>query len=150
MRRYTPRYSYTHCILLYNFSSLLVLQCTSDGGSVCFPFSSFLIAHCAGRSASRHGCFCDLDSGRSWYVHSIATRCLPLSLQGLTLYTVARVAYLSSDYIVSVQPTLASESDFSQYLESFSQKKQTGIVSQTPEVRIGFANLPGAKTYADI
>ena len=47
---------------------------------------------------------------------------------------VARVAYLSSDYVVSVQPTLAVESDFSSYLESFAKNSYTGIVSTTPEV----------------
>ncbi|KAF2009911.1 thiamine diphosphate-binding protein [Aaosphaeria arxii CBS 175.79] len=48
---------------------------------------------------------------------------------------VARIAYLSSDVVVSVQPTLASDSEFSAALRSLSQGKASGVVSkQQPEI----------------
>ncbi|PPJ57513.1 hypothetical protein CBER1_06230 [Cercospora berteroae] len=47
---------------------------------------------------------------------------------------VARVAYLSSDAIVSVQPSLAADSDFSKFLKQYASKKATSLVSEAPEV----------------
>ena len=48
---------------------------------------------------------------------------------------VARVAYLASDHIISVQPTLATESPFSSLLRTYSSKKYPGVTSTTaPEV----------------
>jgi len=49
--------------------------------------------------------------------------------------TVARIAYLSSDVIVSVQPSLAIDSEFSKFLKNFAGKNASGVVAQgTPEV----------------
>ncbi|KAF2216854.1 hypothetical protein CERZMDRAFT_64263 [Cercospora zeae-maydis SCOH1-5] len=47
---------------------------------------------------------------------------------------VARVAFLSSDAIVSVQPSLAADSDFSKFLKQYATKKATSLVSASPEV----------------
>ncbi|KAL9090009.1 MAG: hypothetical protein Q9165_005538 [Trypethelium subeluteriae] len=48
---------------------------------------------------------------------------------------VARIAYLASDLIISVQPSLASDSEFSTFLRSYTQRKAPGIVSKNlPEV----------------
>ncbi|KAM3424703.1 hypothetical protein BST61_g6690 [Cercospora zeina] len=47
---------------------------------------------------------------------------------------VARVAYLSSDAIISVQPSLAADSDFSKFLKQYATKKATSLVSDSPEV----------------
>ncbi|KAF7193930.1 Sulfite reductase [NADPH] subunit beta [Pseudocercospora fuligena] len=48
---------------------------------------------------------------------------------------VARVAYLSSDAIVSVQPSLAQESEFSKFLKQYSGNKASSIISSSvPEV----------------
>ncbi|KAI9848075.1 MAG: hypothetical protein M1837_001177 [Sclerophora amabilis] len=52
---------------------------------------------------------------------------------------VARVAYLSSDVIISVQPGLGIDSNFSRHLKSFSRRRAAGIVAHrdrsVPEVR---------------
>ncbi|TKX27676.1 sulfite reductase [NADPH] subunit beta [Elsinoe australis] len=43
---------------------------------------------------------------------------------------VARVAYLSSDVIVSVQPSLTSETEFSQFYQTFKSNEASGIVAK--------------------
>jgi sulfite reductase (NADPH) hemoprotein beta-component len=49
---------------------------------------------------------------------------------------VARIAYLSSDVVLSVQPSLALDSDFSQHLHRFASNKAKSHVSRTvPEVQ---------------
>ncbi|KJZ79411.1 hypothetical protein HIM_00880 [Hirsutella minnesotensis 3608] len=45
---------------------------------------------------------------------------------------VARIAYLSSDVIVSVQPSLAEDSDFSAHLKRYSSRRDSGLVASTP------------------
>lgn len=48
---------------------------------------------------------------------------------------VARIAYLSSDVVVSVQPSLATDSEFSKHLRSYFGKNVPGIVARgVPEV----------------
>ncbi|KAK4494788.1 hypothetical protein PRZ48_014144 [Zasmidium cellare] len=48
---------------------------------------------------------------------------------------VARIAYLSSDAVVSVQPSLAVDSEFSTHLKQYAAKEASSIVCrQTPEV----------------
>ncbi|KAF2719072.1 thiamine diphosphate-binding protein [Polychaeton citri CBS 116435] len=49
---------------------------------------------------------------------------------------VARVAYLSSDTIISVQPALQTDSEFSSFLTQFASKKASSLVAKasTPEV----------------
>jgi len=48
---------------------------------------------------------------------------------------VARVAYLSSDVIISVQPSLATDSEFSKFLTQYATNKANSIVCQTlPEI----------------
>ncbi|KAJ9662417.1 Sulfite reductase [NADPH] subunit beta [Coniosporium apollinis] len=48
---------------------------------------------------------------------------------------VARIAYLSSDVVVSVQPSLASDSEFSKFLQSYAQNKAAGVVAKdVPEI----------------
>ncbi|OQO09509.1 hypothetical protein B0A48_04911 [Cryoendolithus antarcticus] len=48
---------------------------------------------------------------------------------------VARIAYLSSDVIISVQPSLATESEFSTFLTSYATNKANSIVCETlPEI----------------
>ncbi|KAF2459073.1 hypothetical protein BDY21DRAFT_301011 [Lineolata rhizophorae] len=47
----------------------------------------------------------------------------------------ARISYLSSDVVVSVQPSLAADSEFSKHLRTFAQKKVPSVVAKTaPEV----------------
>ncbi|KAI9757592.1 MAG: hypothetical protein M4579_003405 [Chaenotheca gracillima] len=52
---------------------------------------------------------------------------------------VARIAYLSSDIVFSVQPSLAADSAFSRHLRHFSNRKAAGVVADgeqaVPEVR---------------
>jgi hypothetical protein len=52
---------------------------------------------------------------------------------------VARIAYLSSDVIISVQPAQAVESEFSTHLHRYSGRKDSGLVATSeggvPEVR---------------
>lgn len=52
---------------------------------------------------------------------------------------VARIAYLSSDVIVSVQPAIGADSDFSSHLKRYAGRKDRGLVAQgadaVPEVR---------------
>ena len=47
---------------------------------------------------------------------------------------VARVAYLSSDIILSVQPALNVDSDFSRQLHLLATRKAPGIISREPDV----------------
>ncbi|KAI4180238.1 MAG: hypothetical protein L6R41_007364 [Letrouitia leprolyta] len=48
---------------------------------------------------------------------------------------VARIAYLSSDVVLSVQPALATDSDFSTHLHSYSNSRLPGLVTKEgPEV----------------
>ena len=46
---------------------------------------------------------------------------------------VAAVAYLASDVVVSVQPSLASDSEFSSYLKQLAAKKAPGLVAKTSD-----------------
>ncbi|KAI9667918.1 MAG: hypothetical protein M1821_000738 [Bathelium mastoideum] len=47
----------------------------------------------------------------------------------------ARIAYLASDLVISVQPSLAIDSEFSTFLRSYAERKAPGIVSKSaPEV----------------
>ncbi|KAI9821764.1 MAG: hypothetical protein M1827_002345 [Pycnora praestabilis] len=49
---------------------------------------------------------------------------------------VARIAYLSSDVIISVQPSHAVNSEFSKYLHSYARNKASGVVAhELPEVQ---------------
>ncbi|KEY66623.1 hypothetical protein S7711_01918 [Stachybotrys chartarum IBT 7711] len=45
---------------------------------------------------------------------------------------VARIAYLSSDVVVSVQPSLAVDSEFSSHLKRYAGRHDKGLVSQSP------------------
>jgi len=47
---------------------------------------------------------------------------------------VARIAYLASDVVVSVQPTLAQDSEFSSFFTIYQQNKASGLVSTSPEI----------------
>jgi len=57
---------------------------------------------------------------------------------------VARIAYLSSDVIISVQPALSVESEFSQYLKQYQTNNASrAIASGVPEVRsLGSPSIP--------
>ncbi|KAF2861708.1 sulphite reductase hemo protein, beta subunit [Piedraia hortae CBS 480.64] len=49
---------------------------------------------------------------------------------------VARIAYLSSDVIVSVQPSLATDSEFSKFLKNYVSNKATSLICKgVPEVQ---------------
>lgn len=49
----------------------------------------------------------------------------------------ARIAYLASDIVVSVQPALKDDSEFSKHLNSYRQSKAPGVVAkELPEVRL--------------
>ena len=52
----------------------------------------------------------------------------------LTSLTVTRVAYLSSDLVLSVQPALGIDSIFSKHLRAFATRKAPGLVAKEPEV----------------
>lgn len=58
----------------------------------------------------------------------------------LTLCSVARIAYLSSDVIISVQPSQATDSKYSSHLSRYASKKLPSIVAKSeggvPEVRL--------------
>ncbi|KAI6282295.1 hypothetical protein MCOR27_000240 [Pyricularia oryzae] len=45
---------------------------------------------------------------------------------------VARIAYISSDVVISVQPSLATETDFSRYLKSAAARKEPSLVAKNP------------------
>jgi hypothetical protein len=58
--------------------------------------------------------------------------------------SVARIAYLCSDVVVSVQPSLATDSDFSSHLRALVEKKTPGVLCRgVPEVNIS----SGATTW---
>jgi len=48
--------------------------------------------------------------------------------------TVARIAYLSSDLVLSVQPALGVDSDFSRQLRGLASRKNPGCLTKAPEV----------------
>ncbi|KAL9138011.1 MAG: hypothetical protein Q9175_000790 [Cornicularia normoerica] len=48
---------------------------------------------------------------------------------------VARIAYASSDVILSVQPALGADSEFSRQLHSLASKRTPGIIAKEPEVQ---------------
>jgi sulfite reductase (NADPH) hemoprotein beta-component len=55
---------------------------------------------------------------------------------------VARIAHLASDAIVSVQPSLATPSEFSDHLKKLDADKAQSIVAkQQPEVRSPLFNF---------
>lgn len=45
--------------------------------------------------------------------------------------TVARIAYLSSDVVVSVQPSLATPSEFSPFLAQYASNKASSIIAKS-------------------
>lgn len=47
---------------------------------------------------------------------------------------VARIAYASSDVVLSVQPALGADSEFSRQLHSLASKRMPGIIAKEPEV----------------
>lgn len=49
--------------------------------------------------------------------------------------TVARIAYICSDVIISVQPALGLDSEFSQQLHVLASRNTAGVVSKEPEAR---------------
>ena len=52
-----------------------------------------------------------------------------------SFFSVTRIAYLSSDVIISVQPSLATDSEFSGFLRSYSNNKAPSLVAkELPEV----------------
>jgi len=56
--------------------------------------------------------------------------------------SVARIAYLSSDVVVSVQPSLAADSEFSKFLNQYADNKASGVVSSNvPEVRLTLPSI---------
>jgi len=55
---------------------------------------------------------------------------------------VARVAYTSSDVVLSVQPALGADSEFSKHLHALSSKQTPGLIAKQPEVRpVAFIGL---------
>ena len=60
--------------------------------------------------------------------------------QPLTSKKVSRIAYLSSDVVVSVQPSLAGDSAFSPFLKRYAGRQDKGVVAaragSVPEVRV--------------
>jgi sulfite reductase (NADPH) hemoprotein beta-component len=62
------------------------------------------------------------------------------------LLTVARIAYLSSDVVVSVQPAIGTDSEFSSHLNRYASRKDSSLVAQSadtvPEVSLLKGNLP--------
>lgn len=55
---------------------------------------------------------------------------------GLTVFgvTVARIAYASSDVVLSVQPALGADSEFSSQLHLLASKRTPGIIAEVPKV----------------
>lgn len=68
--------------------------------------------------------------------HPLLSQLISLSLSlfhsVLILATVARVAYLASDFVLSVQPFLRADTPFSKHLNSQSAAKVPNVVSRTP------------------
>lgn len=62
------------------------------------------------------------------------------------MLTVARIAYQASDVIVSVQPSLALDSEFSSHLKRYCARKERSLVAKNveavPEVRLLHPELP--------
>lgn len=58
----------------------------------------------------------------------------------------ARIAYLSSDVVVSVQPAIGTDSEFSSHLNRFASRKDSSLVAQSadtvPEVSLLKGHLP--------
>lgn len=55
----------------------------------------------------------------------------------------ARIAYVASDVVLSVQPALGVDSEFSAHLHRFAANKAPGLVGKDiPEVRHSAAGLP--------
>lgn len=50
-----------------------------------------------------------------------------------TLLTVARIAYLSSDVVVSVQPAIGTDSEFSSHLNRYAGRKDSSLVAQSAD-----------------
>ncbi|ERT00842.1 sulfite reductase (NADPH) hemoprotein, beta-component [Sporothrix schenckii ATCC 58251] len=59
---------------------------------------------------------------------------------------VARIAYLASDVVVSVQPSLAADSEFSATLKSFAQAKTASIVANSDD---GITEIQSVRHNAD-
>ncbi|KAL8689370.1 MAG: hypothetical protein Q9218_004948 [Villophora microphyllina] len=81
------------------------------------------------------------NTTRRWHIefclHRLTSGDAP-SVRTLTRYTngvvVARIAYLSSDVVLSVQPALASDSEFSKHLYSHAARRSPGLVAnEAPE-----------------
>jgi len=49
---------------------------------------------------------------------------------------VARIAYISSDVVLSVQPALGHNSEFSKLLHTLAKDRTPGIIAKAPEVGI--------------
>lgn len=63
----------------------------------------------------------------------------------------ARIAYLSSDSIVSVQPSLATHSDFSRFLAEYAANNATSVVSDSPElISVRHNNDPLLDVYSRV
>lgn len=67
---------------------------------------------------------------------------------------VARIAYQASDVIVSVQPSLAVDSEFSSHLKRYSGRKERSLVAKNvdsvPEVRRNKKSLLTKRTYLSV
>lgn len=67
---------------------------------------------------------------------------------------VARIAYQASDVIVSVQPSLAVDSEFSSHLKRYSGRKERSLVAKNvdsvPEVRRNKKSLLKKRTYLSV
>jgi hypothetical protein len=74
----------------------------------------------------------NLDSWRCWYVlppRNFQCRCSGGANTDF-LYAVARIAYIASDVVISVQPSLAVDSEFSKDLRSFAETKAPSLVAK--------------------
>lgn len=63
-------------------------------------------------------------------LHAVSFASIPI----LIIVPVARIAYLSSDIVLSVQPAIGTDSIFSRQLQSLVSRKKQGFVSKEPEV----------------
>jgi sulfite reductase (NADPH) hemoprotein beta-component len=61
---------------------------------------------------------------------------------------VARIAYLASDVIVSVQPARAIESEFSSHLHRYAARKDRNLVAATSDgvPEVGYCICPGVSS----
>jgi len=73
-----------------------------------------------------------IDGRRCWYVSLPRKITLPIFgwRKSLTSNSVARIAYIASDVVVSVQPSLAADSEFSAHLRSFVESKAPSLVAK--------------------